>query len=103
MMYSFQKVSLLTVFFISLLVSAEGKLALANLPARYKTCTVKPSYNGSDDAPAIIKAFHDCGQNGRVIFLNETYHINTIMNTTGLRNCEIDLYGTMLVFHLSHN
>lgn len=62
-----------------------------------KTCVVKPACDGSDDAPAIIKAFHRCGKNGRVVFLNETYNIQTIMNTTGLENCEVDLKGTMLV------
>jgi len=64
---------------------------------RPKTCIVEPCRDGSDDAPAVIKAFQECGQNGRIVFLNETYHINSIMNTTGLDNCEIDLRGTMLV------
>jgi galacturan 1,4-alpha-galacturonidase len=61
-----------------------------------KTCTVKPSLNGSDDTPAILQAFSSCGKNGRIIFLNETYHVNTVMNTTGLENVDIDLHGTLL-------
>jgi hypothetical protein len=63
-----------------------------------KTCVVKPSGSSSvDDAPAIVQAFKECGHNGKVVFLNETYHINTVMNTTGLKNCEVDLRGTLLV------
>jgi hypothetical protein len=62
-----------------------------------KLCTVKPNKDGSDDAPAVIQAFQDCGKNGRVEFLNETYHIKSIMNTTGLDDVEIDLKGTLLV------
>ncbi|KAL3419434.1 exo-rhamnogalacturonase b [Phlyctema vagabunda] len=60
-----------------------------------KTCIVTPS-NGIDDAPAILQAFQDCGQNGKVEFLNETYHINSVMTTTNLKNVEIDLKGTLL-------
>jgi hypothetical protein len=59
---------------------------------------VKPSGNPFvDDVPAIIHAFKECGHNGRVLFLNETYHISTVMNTTGLKNCEVDLRGSLLV------
>ncbi|KAH8759684.1 glycoside hydrolase family 28 protein [Hyaloscypha sp. PMI_1271] len=61
-----------------------------------KTCTIKPSLDGSDDTPAILKAFDSCGKNGRIVFINETYHVNTVMNTTGLENVDIDLYGTLL-------
>ncbi len=87
------------VYFVSLLglipslfvgVSAHGR-------PRPKTCVVEPACDGSDDAPSVIKAFQECGKNGKVVFLNETYHINSIMNTTGLDNCEIDLKGTLLV------
>lgn len=63
-----------------------------------KTCIVKAGGNASiDDAPAIISAFSKCGQNGKVIFSNTTYHVNTVMNTTGLKNCQVDLQGTLLV------
>jgi len=63
-----------------------------------KTCIVRSGGNSSiDDTPVIIDAFNQCGHNGRVIFVNETYHINTVMNTTGLKNCEVDLQGTLLV------
>jgi hypothetical protein len=66
------------------------------------TCVVKPGGNSSiDDAPAVIDAFKTCGHNGKVVFLNETYHINTVMNTTGLNNCVVDLQGTLLVLSLT--
>lgn len=42
-------------------------------------------------------ALEKCGKNGRVVFLNQTCHIKSVMNTTGLENCEIDLKGTLLV------
>ncbi len=64
---------------------------------RERMCIVKPACDGSDDAPAVIEAFEKCGKNGKVVFLNETYSIQSIMNTTGLENCEVDLRGTMLV------
>lgn len=63
---------------------------------RPNTCVVKPAANGGDSAPAIISAFERCGHNGRVIFENSTYNVNSVMNTTGLENCEVDLQGTLL-------
>lgn len=62
-----------------------------------KECVVKPDPNGGDDAPAILDAFRDCGRNGKVTFLNETYHVNSVMTTTGLENVEVDIKGTLLV------
>lgn len=66
-----------------------------------ETCIVQPGLNGSDSAPAIVQAFRDCGHNdaasrGRVVFLNETYTVKSVMNTTGLSNVDIDLQGTLL-------
>lgn len=63
-----------------------------------KTCIVPASGSSSiDDTPAVLDAFQTCGHGGKIIFSNTTYHINSIMNTTGLRDCEIDLRGTLLV------
>ncbi|KAJ6491270.1 glycoside hydrolase family 28 protein [Mycena vitilis] len=59
-------------------------------------CTVHPSGNFTDDSPAIINAFDLCGQGGKIEFLNETYWIEKVMNTTGLSDVEIDLRGTLL-------
>lgn len=83
-----------------MLASISGVRAdILSQPRSYeKTCIVQPSGNASiDDAPAIIDAFDKCGHNGRVVFLNETYYINSIMNTTGLKNCDVDLKGTLFV------
>lgn len=79
---------------------------LAALPTAYAgssvqrdgtVCTISPSPDGSDDAPAILSAFEECGQNGSIAFMNDTFHIESVMNTTGLNNVTIDLQGTLLV------
>jgi hypothetical protein len=63
-----------------------------------RTCIIKGGGSESiDDTPAILGAFHECGKGGRIIFQNTTYHVNSVMNTSGLHNCDIDLYGTLLV------
>ena len=74
-------------------------LAAADEPVdKTKTCTVVAGGNATiDDVPAIYDAIDECGQNGRVVFANTTYYINSVMNTSDLRNCEIDIYGTLLV------
>ncbi|CAE6427277.1 unnamed protein product [Rhizoctonia solani] len=59
-------------------------------------CTLTPGGEGVDDSQAIIDAFDQCGQNGHVIFQNATYHIERVLNTTGLVNCTIDIQGTLL-------
>lgn len=63
------------------------------------TCVVRPNHIG-DSAPNIIAAFKACGHNapnrrGQVVFLNQTYTIASVMNTTGLANVDIDLRGTL--------
>ncbi len=64
-----------------------------------KICTVKPGgSNLTDDAPAILKAFRKCGHGGTINFLKKTYYINSVMNTTGLHDCEVNLPGTLLVW-----
>lgn len=66
-------------------------------PKRSKNCTVKAGGDPEgDDAPAILKAFEDCKEDGHIIFQNTTYYIGTIMNTTGLKDVTIELKGTML-------
>jgi galacturan 1,4-alpha-galacturonidase len=62
-------------------------------------CTVQPNGTNGDSAPAIEAAFQECGHNtgsrGKVIFLNETYNVATVMNTTYLENVDVDLRGTL--------
>lgn len=60
-------------------------------------CTVHASSDGSDDAPAILRAFDLCGKDASVLFDPSTYHIESVMNTTGLHNVFVDLPGTLLV------
>lgn len=88
--------SITSILFLALGLSS---LVAANKPEdKTKTCIVKTGGNAAvDDAPAIYDAFHECGQNGRVVFSNTTYYINSVMNTSHLHNCEIDIYGTLLV------
>lgn len=65
--------------------------------SRQKVCHVAAAPNGGDSAPAIIKAFQQCGHNGKVIFdEHQTYHVNSVMTTTGLSNVEVDVRGTLL-------
>jgi galacturan 1,4-alpha-galacturonidase len=75
------------------------------LPSSYesgctKTCVVDSSAN--DTSYAIEDAFRSCGHEtgenrGRVIFKkNETYNVRRVMNTTGLTNVNVDIYGTLL-------
>ncbi|KAJ7878513.1 glycoside hydrolase family 28 protein [Mycena olivaceomarginata] len=80
---------------LSLLLLATQALG-GHVIQRQKTCTVHPSGNFTDDSPAIVQAFSLCGQGGRIEFLNETYWIEKVMNTTGLNDAVIDLRGTLL-------
>lgn len=64
-------------------------------------CTVVPDKDGGDDSGAVIEAFKTCGHAGRVVFPpNQTYHIEQVMNTTGLSDCTVDLHGYLLVCDL---
>lgn len=65
-------------------------------------CTVEAGGSSSiDDAPAILNAFEECGRGGTIKFENTTYHVNSVMSTTGLEDCDIDLQGTLKVYTLS--
>jgi hypothetical protein len=86
---------LVTTYILSLLVGVRWADASSNLG---KTCIVSAGGSESiDDAPAILEAFNECGQNGNVIFSNTTYYVNSVMNISGLQNCQVDIYGTLLV------
>lgn len=90
----------------ALIAALQTPLAFAHPPATpgfsaERTCIVQRSPNGTDSAPAIIQAFSDCGHNeaanrGKVVFLNETYTVKSVMNTTGLSNVDVELHGTLL-------
>ncbi|KAJ9303438.1 CAZyme family GH28 [Paecilomyces variotii] len=52
------------------------------------------THNGHpvDDTPSILQAFELCGTNGSVVFPNETFYVNQVMNTTNLLNCDVSIY-----------
>ncbi|KAK2606875.1 hypothetical protein N8I77_005598 [Diaporthe amygdali] len=80
----------------TVLALLSGFTAAASQPTQAKTCTVKSGgSNGTDDAPAIIQAFRECGQDATVIFEPTTYHVNSVMNITWLNNVKVDLQGTL--------
>jgi hypothetical protein len=65
-----------------------------------KTCRVKSGgSNSTDDAPAILQAFENCGRHGRIIFEPTTYYVNSVMNVSWLEDVDIDIRGTLLVNH----
>jgi hypothetical protein len=88
------------IFLYVLLLIGDLCFALANSETHKSSkpvCVVQPSLTRGDVAPAIVAAFRKCGQNGKVVFTNYTYHINSVMKTTGLSSCHIGLHGTLLV------
>ncbi|CAG8974670.1 hypothetical protein HYALB_00006404 [Hymenoscyphus albidus] len=67
--------------------------------AQEYTCPVAAAQDPSiDDVPSILHAFEDCNQHagGRAIFTNTTYHINSILDTQGLRDITIEIHGRLL-------
>jgi hypothetical protein len=81
----------------SLIASLWGLAKAGHMSRTGSTCLVTPGGEGADDSQAILDAFGQCGQNGRIEFQNATYHIERVMNTTGLVNCTVDIKGTLLV------
>ncbi|EJD03462.1 pectin lyase-like protein [Fomitiporia mediterranea MF3/22] len=77
----------------SLLVLVLGRFnpELAN-----KVCRLSPDASGGDDSPAIVTAFERCSEDSTIIFESGTYHIESVMNTTGLKNVKIDNRGYLL-------
>ncbi|KAL4887965.1 pectin lyase fold/virulence factor [Aspergillus ambiguus] len=77
------------------------------------SCTLYPealTHNGQavDDAPSIHEAFSLCGTNGTVIFEDHIFHINSVLNTTNLLNCDVSLRGELrfsdnIPYWLSHS
>ncbi|KAF3761416.1 family 28 glycoside hydrolase [Cryphonectria parasitica EP155] len=62
-----------------------------------KTCVVSASgSNTTDDAPAIVEAFEECGQGGTIVFSNTTYYVNSVMNINGIEDALVDIQGTLL-------
>lgn len=76
-------------------------LSLFILPACALNCVVPASgTNATDDAPAIVQAFEDCGEGGTITFSPDTtYYVNTVMNVTA-QDATIDIQGTLVVSNL---
>ncbi|KAL9071900.1 MAG: hypothetical protein Q9157_005306 [Trypethelium eluteriae] len=60
-------------------------------------CVIPAAGDGSDDSPAIIQAFQDCGKGGQITFsANTTYYVQTVLQLHNLSNVQIDFLGTIL-------
>ncbi|EAU30162.1 predicted protein [Aspergillus terreus NIH2624] len=75
-------------------------LVTAWVDNRGTTCVLYPEslvHRGQpvDDAPSIQQAFDMCGTNGTVIFSENVFHVNTVLNTTNLLNCDVHLRGEL--------
>ncbi|GKT42987.1 alpha-L-rhamnosidase rgxB [Colletotrichum spaethianum] len=78
--------------FSSIVVAQKAEKAVGR-----KTCTVRASgTNATDDTPAILEAFVNCGRRGKIVFEPTTYYVNSALNVTWLDDVEIDLQGTLL-------
>ncbi|KAL2820552.1 galacturan 1,4-alpha-galacturonidase B [Aspergillus cavernicola] len=77
-------------------LTALTSVSAGRTPSR-KTCVIPASgTNTTDDAPAILHAFKRCGRGGKVVFKPTTYHVNSVLNTTWLKDVDIDIQGTLL-------
>ncbi|GLB42980.1 putative glycosyl hydrolase 28 family protein [Lyophyllum shimeji] len=85
-------------FFVSCLALLGIRIVRAGSVTKLGSiCTVHPSADGvSDDAPAIRQAFDLCGRDGIIKFDPATFHVESVLQTTGLRNVIIDLPGKFL-------
>jgi galacturan 1,4-alpha-galacturonidase len=62
-----------------------------------ENCVLRARDDAGDDTPALLDVFKRCGRDGTISLPDPVYHINRIMNTTNLKNCQIDLKGKLLV------
>lgn len=58
-----------------------------------QTCQVASSVAGTDAGPAILDAFQQCGNGGKIV-LDGHYLVNTVLQTAG-SNIEVELSGTL--------
>ena len=63
-------------------------------PPRDRQCFVKAAGKGEDDAPAILRAFHDCNQGGTVV-LDGDYTIATALDLRFLDAVDVALSGSV--------
>lgn len=101
------------IFRLLLFLSTVFLISQAFVVNEGTTCTLYPesmTHFGKpvDDTPSILQAFELCGTNGTVIFTNHTFHVDQVMNTTDLLNCNVELWGEMqwstnIPYWLSHS
>lgn len=66
-----------------------------NTVPKSKTCKVRHGDPSGDDTSAILEAFDECREDGHILFTNTTYYVGRAMRTTGLKDVDIELQGTM--------
>lgn len=82
--------------FFAFVASIGVATAQVSLQPGGKVCHLSPS--GGDDSDNLLKAFHQCGHDGKIIFAPEKFLINKVLKTTGLKNCQVDIGSATLVF-----
>ncbi|KAI0600452.1 glycoside hydrolase family 28 protein [Biscogniauxia sp. FL1348] len=70
-------------------------LARSALTITGSTCTVTPLGDGGDDTGQILAAFGACGQDGTVVLTEGEFNVGRVMETTGLRNVDVEVHGTL--------
>lgn len=55
-------------------------------------CHVKPSCNGSDTAPRILRAFEECNDGGTIV-LDHSYRIGSPLDLTFLKHVDVVITG----------
>ncbi|EJC99707.1 uncharacterized protein FOMMEDRAFT_92812 [Fomitiporia mediterranea MF3/22] len=78
-------------FFLSLCT-----LTLARFSPNATQRVCRLSASGGDDSLAILEVFSRCSYDSTIIFESGTYHIERVMDTTGLKNVRIDMQGYLL-------
>ncbi|EGN97569.1 glycoside hydrolase family 28 protein [Serpula lacrymans var. lacrymans S7.3] len=66
----------------------------ANVQVNGNVCTVVPLGGGQDDGPNVLSAFSQCGDGGTIV-LDSYYVVGTVLVTTGLKDVNIELSGTV--------
>ncbi|OCH83873.1 pectin lyase-like protein [Obba rivulosa] len=59
-----------------------------------RTCTVQHLGGRQDDGPNIRAVFKECSSDAKIV-LDQYYSVDSLLVTTGLRNVEIELSGTV--------
>ena len=83
----------------TILIFLSACLAAGHIVHEGNTCTLYPEPQSTcgivDDSPSILEAFDLCGTDGTVIFSDGTFHVNSVLNTTNLANCDVQLRGEL--------